>query len=243
MHGVVNGLPRGYVSDLLARAAAGGELLGLAFAALMDAEQWLEDSVDPKSASRRSLAGRGLAEVSGLWSLSAGHAAVNVAARVVCIPQGALNLGKGSWTSLPTPFDQTPQANLSLNPKTVARVVAAAEQTGEIALRDFVAPLKRLVVNPAWEALVERRHVGYHRLRPQTLAGGVPARSPWRIDESTGYPTMSIKMTTDHVPPELEKIVMEAAAGYDALCSAMGDVNDRLPAAIRAAGVPLWRIT
>ncbi len=131
IHGVANGLPRGYVSDLLARAASGGELLVLAFAALMDAEQWLEANGDPTSVSRRSLVGRGLAEASGLWSLSAGHAAVNVAARVVCISEGALSLEKGSRTSLPTLFDQTLQANLSLNPKTIACVVAAAEQTGD----------------------------------------------------------------------------------------------------------------
>jgi len=240
-HGAVGGMPLGYISDLLARAAAGGEQLALAFAALKDAEQWRDTSVEPKSASRRSLAGRALAEVAGLWSLSAGHAAVNVVARVVCIPERALEMGKMRWSGLPTPFDMNPRVNLSLSRDTTKYIRAAARKTGDAALKDLVAPLTQLVSHPDWKKLVDRRHTASHRLRPQSIAGGVPHQNPWVTDEATGGMAMSFLASSDYVPPDLEDVVMEAGAGYQVLSLAMRDVNDQLPAALKAVGVPLWR--
>lgn len=81
LHGVTRGLPHGYFADLLGRAAAAGEQLGLAFAALRDAEVWRDAAVEPSSASRRTIAGRAMADASGHWAVSAGRAAVNVALR------------------------------------------------------------------------------------------------------------------------------------------------------------------
>jgi hypothetical protein len=46
---------------------------------------------------------------------------------------------------------------------------------------------------------------------------------------------------SDYLPPVLEDVVAEMHAGYEALSWAMSAVLDRLPAALRAAGVPIWR--
>lgn len=242
IHGVSRGLPHGYFADLLGRAAAAGEQLGLAFAALRDAEVWRDMVTEPASASRRNIAGRAIAEASGLWAVSAGHATVNVVARVVRIHRSAASLDKKlGWTGFPAPFDSGRHANLSLNAETVKHILAASQRTGEVELVEFVEPLGRLTKGAAWAALVARRDAGYHRLRPQSIEGGVPSENPWAPDQTAGAMTLSVSTFPDYLPPALEDVVAEAAAGYEALSAAMSDVHDRLPAALRAAGVPIWR--
>ncbi|PJJ55508.1 hypothetical protein CLV54_2853 [Compostimonas suwonensis] len=242
IHGVSKGLPHGYFADLLGRAAAAGEQLGLAFAALRDAEVWRDTATEPATANHRNIAGRAVAEASGLWAVSAGHAVVNVVARVVRIHSKAAGLDvKLSWTGLPAPFDSGRLANLSLNPETVKYILAAARQTGKVALADLVEPLDDLVKSAAWAALAARRDAGYHRLRPQSIEGGVPSVNPWATDQAAGTLTLSVSTFSDYVPPVLEEVVTETHAGYEALSSAMRDVHDRLPEALRAAGVPIYR--
>lgn len=240
--GVGTGLPHGYFTDLLGRAAAAGEQLGIAFAALRDAEVWRDTATEPTSPNHRNIAGRAIAEASGLWAVSAGHAAINVVARVVRIHDKAVGLDKKlRWKGLPTPFDPGRFANLSLNPDTVKSVMAAARQTSESTLVELVAPLDALVKSAAWTALVARRDAGYHRLRPQSIAGGVPLENPWEADQIAGTLRMSVSTFSRYLPPVLEDVVSETQAGYDALSSAMRDVHDCLPAALRAAGAPFWR--
>ncbi|WP_146232806.1 MULTISPECIES: hypothetical protein [unclassified Curtobacterium] len=242
IHGVTRGLPHGYFADLLGRAAAAGEQLGLAFAALRDGEVWRDARVDDASESRRSMAGRAMAEASGLWAVSAGHAAVNVVARVVRIHSGAAGLDKKlRWTGLPVPFDAGRTANLSLNVETVKHLKQAALRTGESALVDLVVPLEGLTSNSAWTALLARRDAGYHRLRPQSVQGGVPSANPWAADQTVGALTLSASTFSTYLPPLLEDVVDETAAGFEALVSAMRIILERLPEALRAAGVPIWR--
>lgn len=239
VHGVSNGLPHGYVADLLGRAAAAGEQLGLAFAALRDAEVWRDTVAEPASASRRNIAGRAIAEASGLWAVSAGHAAVNVVARVVRIHSNAASLDKKlGWVGLPAPFDSGRPANLSLNAETVKHILAAAQRTGEVDLVELVEPLAGLTKSAAWAALVARRDAGYHRLRPQSIEGGVPSQNPWAADQTAGTLTLSVSTFSDYLPPALEDVVAETEAGYEVLSAAMSEVHDRLPAALGAAGVP-----
>jgi hypothetical protein len=242
IHGVTSGLPHGYLSDLLGRAAAAGEQLGLAFAALRDAEVWRDTKVGPEYESRRTIAGRAMAEASGLWAVSAGHAAVNVVARVVRIHSNAAGLDTPlRWDGLPKPFDAGREANLSLNAEIVQHILKAAKTTGELALVEFVEPLHTLTRDLAWAALKKRRDAGYHRLRPQSIDGGVPSENPWIADTAAGALTMSVSMFSSYIPPTIDDVVEEAEAGYGALSSAMRNVHDRLPAAMRAAGAPIWR--
>jgi len=174
--------------------------------------------------------------------VSAGHAVVNVVARVVRIHSKGAGLdAKLRWTGLPAPFDSGRLVNLSLNPGTVKYILEAAQQTGEVALADLVEPLDDLVRSAAWAALVARRDAGYHRLRPQSIEGGVPQVNPWVTDQAAGTLTLSVSTFSDYIPPVLEDVVAETHAGYEVLSSAMCHVHDRLPEALRVAGAPIWR--
>lgn len=244
IHGVSMGLPHGFFADLLCRAAAAGEQLGLAFAALRDADVWRDNATEQASTSHRNIAGRAIAEASGLWAVSAWHAVANVVARVVRIHDRGAGLDKKlRWSGLPVPFDSGRSANLSLNAETVTRIMAVARQTGESTLVEFVAPLDALTNDPSWAAIVARRDAGYHRIRPQSIAGGVPPGNPWAADQSSGGLTLSVSTFKRYFPPVLEDVVAETQAGYDALSAAMREINDRLPAALRAAGFALWPIS
>lgn len=241
IHGVTKGRPHGYFTDLVGRAAAAGELLGLAFTALRDAKAWRDTPPRPENRIRRSIAGRALAEASGLWAVSAGHAAVNVVARVVRLHSDAKSLDrKLKWTGLPTPFDTGRPAHLSLNDATTTAIIGTARHTNESALVALTDPLDALTRHAAWATLVARRHADSHRLRPQSIEGGVPSESPWTHDPTAGTLTLGATTTPAYRPPVLEDVVHETQAGYDALSSAMRDVHDRLPAALVAVGVPIW---
>jgi hypothetical protein len=240
IQGVTNGMPAGCFADLLGRAAAAGEQLALAFAALRDAELWRDIEAEPASASRRDISGRAMAEASGLWAVSAGHATVNVVARVVRMHSDATSLDKKfKWTGLPAPFDSGRSANLSLNAETVKCIKTAASQAGQAALVRLVDPLDGLVNSEDWAALVARRDAGYHRLRPQSIDGGVPSKNPWVADQAAGTLVLSVSTFSDYVPPALEDVVHETQAGYQALSAAMKEVLDRLPAALSSVGVPV----
>lgn len=242
LHGVAKGLPPGYIHDLLGRAAAAGEQLAIAFAALRDAEVWRDTDEEPDGDTRRSMSGRAMAEMCGIWAVSAGHAAINVVARVVRIHGDAKKLEtKLGWATFPKPFDSGRSANLSVNPETVKHLIGAARQTGEIALVELIEPFGVLVKDGNWLALVARRDAGYHRLRPQSISGGVPSESSWQVDHVTGDLTISVAEYNAHVPPKLEKVVAEVEAGYEALSRAMREVHGRLPRALVATGVPLWK--
>lgn len=241
IHGVTHGLPHGYLTDLLGRAAAAGEQLGIAFAALRDAEVWRDTKPTVQSANQRSIAGRAMAEASGLWAVSAGHAAVNVVARVLRIHGGASNLDKKlQWTGLPVPFDSGKKANLSLNAPTVKKLALVAEETGEVALAKLIEPLETLVTSESWAAVMERRDAGYHRLRPQSIDGGVPQDNPWALDNA-GSLTLTVSVFANYVPPVLETVVSETQDGYKELASAMRTIHDTLPSAFKAVGIPIWR--
>lgn len=243
LHGAINGLPNGYAADLIGRAAAAGEQLTLAFAAVRDAEVWQDTEVPMAEENRRNMAGRAMAEASGLWAVSAGHAITNVAARIVRLHTAASSLDKKlKWLGAPAPFDPGREANLSINSKTVNAILNAAKLTTEPALIALVRPLHTLVGSTAWQATTARRDAGYHRLRPQSLDGGVPTQNPWTESDNTGSATMSVYEAASYTPPALEDVVAEARAGYDALSLCMDQMLDSLPKALSAAGVPIFKI-
>jgi hypothetical protein len=237
MQGILAGLPHGYVAEIVGRTAAAGEQLGLAFTAVRDAEVWLWASIDPEQESRRAIAGRALAEAAGLWSISAGHAAANVVARIIRAHKGAVYLDKAlGWNGWPAPFVETRETNLSLNKDTVKKLRRAARETGEGSLVDLAEPLGQLVAGDAWVALEERRHVGYHRWRPQSLVGGVATINPW-VDHGDGTLSMEAGHHSGHTPPTLKAVVTEAREGYDALSDAMEAVLQAFAPALASVGV------
>lgn len=240
--GVLAGMPHGYMAEMLGRAAAAGEQLGLALTAVRDAEVWQDITPEPKEENRRTLAGRALAEASGLWSISTGHAAVNVVARVVRAHHDTTYLDKAlRWNGPPKPFVESRDSNLSLNAETVKALARAARESAELPLTALVAPLRALVADPDWGALTARRDVGYHRWRPQSIEGGALTTNPW-VDTGEHTMSLSVGITTGHVPPTLESLVQESRAGFDALSAAMREVFDALPAAMISANIGIWKV-
>jgi hypothetical protein len=239
VRGVLAGMPQGYMAETLGRAAAAGEQFGLALTAVRDAEVWRDMVPADGQENRRVMAARGLAEASGLWSVSSGHAVVNVVARVVRIHTLSVSMdAKLRWSGPPEPFASARNSNLSLNVSTVNAIAAAAAATGESDLKAIVNPLTTLLRSAAWEALTLQRDVGYHRWRPQSVEGGAPTSNPWS-EEDGGY-SMLFGMSGGHVPPLVRDVVAESRDGHDSLAIAMSDVFDALPKAMISAGVGMW---
>jgi hypothetical protein len=242
VRGIMAGMPIGYMAELFGRAAAAREQLGLALTAVRDAEVWRDTAPEPGQENMRNLAGRALAESSGLWSVSAGHALVNVVARVVRAHRWSTHVDKKfGWDGPPEPNVTSRQSNLSLNPEIVKALRRAASETEETPLKSFVEPLVHLVKSPAWEALTLRRDIGYHRWRPQSIDGGALTRSPW-VDEGRGTMSLSLGLSSGHVPPTVEDLVAESRDGHNALSSAMNEILARLPEALKSAGIDLWDV-
>lgn len=234
-------MPHGYMAEILGRAAAAGEQLGLALTAARDAEVWQETVPTPEEEPRRTLAGRALAEASGLWSISTGHAAVNVVARIVRAHPAATHLDSAwKWNGPPTPFTTDRRSNLSLNDSVVKALARAATDCAEQALTDLVAPLRTLIDDADWMALTDRRDIGYHRWRPQSIEGGTQTTNPWTlIGNNTA--SLTVGVTTGHVPPTLETLAHESRAGFTALSRAMREVHNALPMAMASANIGLWK--
>lgn len=242
VRGIMAGMPIGYMAELFGRAAAAGEQLGLALTAVRDAEVWRGTVPEPGQENMRLLAGRALAEASGLWSVSAGHALVNVVARVVRAHRSSTHLDKKfKWEGPPEPNVTSRHSNLSLNAETVKALRRAALETEETPIRAFVEPLVHLVNSSAWEALTLRRDVGYHRWRPQSIEGGALTRSPW-VDEGRGTMSLSLGTSSGHVPPTVEDLVAESRDGHNALSSAMNAILAKLPEALKSADIGLWDV-
>lgn len=241
-HGTLAGMPLGYMAELLGRAAAAGEQLGLALTAVRDAEVWVGFDPDRGDENRRVIAGRALAEASGLWAVSTGHAVTNVVARVIRAHKRAVHLDKAfGWAGPPLPFVEERHSNLSLNLSTVSALKRAAGETREQALRSIVEPLDQLVGSAAWLALVTRRDLGYHRWRPQSVDGGALTTNPW-VDQGDGTSVLSIGMSSGHVPPDIGILVRESRAGYDTLSSAMATILQMLPMAMQSSGIGIWHV-
>ncbi|WP_412161737.1 hypothetical protein [Curtobacterium flaccumfaciens] len=240
MRGVLAGMRMGYMAEMLGRAAAAGEQLGLALTAVRDAEVWVETQTPPAQSSRRILAGRALAETSGMWSVSTGHAAVNVVARVLRAHHDATYLDKAfGWFGPPEPFAEVRGSNLSINRPTVKALGRAAKETRDARLERLVAPLSDLLKDPDWAAVAARRDLGYHRWRPQSIAGGASTRNPW--GDEGGTSSMAVGETSGHIPPALGSVVLETRNGYNKLSDAMRAVFEAMPAAMVAAGIEIWK--
>lgn len=141
VRGILAGMPLGYMAELLGRAAAAGEQLGLALTAVRDAEVWRDIEPEHGQENRRGIAGRALAESSGLWSISAGHAVANVVARVVRAHSLSIHLDKAfKWDGPREPYVMTRHSNLSLNAFTVKALVRAASATAALPLKTLVDP-------------------------------------------------------------------------------------------------------
>lgn len=221
MHGTTHGMPEGRMYEVAGRAAAAGEQLGLALAALSDAHEWLDPANEEKRT--RDMGARATAEVAGYYAKGAAHGLANVAIRTLMThPSTAdgLNIAFKSAKGF-APFSEAPGAWVSLNAHVAAKVVDAIPDNFGPAVQSLGSLLVDLVEDPQWDALADRRDVDYHRWRPQSIAGGVAPQTPW--DSSVpGSRFMELDFTSRYVPTEPTAIVAEATAGVIALGGRMG---------------------
>jgi hypothetical protein len=113
---------------------------------------------------------------------------------------------------------------------------AAAEQPTADRIADRVVALTQ---NPRWVALTSRRHVDFHRWRPQSVAGGVATFNPWER-ATDGSHKLTMYATSQHQPPDTKHLVQEASDGLQALVEAMSDWMAGWPDALRDLDVPLF---
>ena len=240
-HGATHSLPQGRLSELIGRIAAGGEQLGLAWTCEQDMLRWL----DPAARARDgfSASARALAEMAGYYAISAGHGLANVTLRTLLIgPNAAAVINKdyknaGGFT----PFTKISYAWLPLNETVATKLHGAAVASGcpEVAL--MTGLVRDLTVDPHWQALMDRRHVDFHRWRPQSVSGGVPTSNPWEAAVDGDGSSLTIYGNSQYEPPDTEVLIQEASDALAALSQTMRDWIDCWPAVLRALGVPLFK--
>jgi hypothetical protein len=242
MHGATHRLAKGRLSELIGRIAATGEQLGLAWTCEQDMRLWLHPNA-PKG-DRWSVSARALAEITGYYAISAGHGLANVTLRTLLVHPAAtavinqdkdLKRAKGF-----EPFSTIPAAWVPLN-KTVATLVrTAAAVAGQPTADRMADRVVALTKDPRWVALTSRRHVDFHRWRPQSVAGGVATFNPWE-QATDGSHKLTMYATSQHQPPDTKQLVQEASDGLKTLAEAMSDWMATWPDALRDLGVPLFK--
>lgn len=234
MHGMLNGQAPGRVAEILGIAAGAGEQLGLAYACTLDARRWLAHPTDDEP--KNLLSARAFAEMANYYVLGAGHALFNSTSRLLAMdPACAAKLKL-------TPFDPNPNPHKawpSFNSKTVETLEKILDGRQLPLTKSLVQLLRDLVDDARWMALVDRRHTGYHRWRPQSVEGGAATTSPWK-QGADGRLVMEISSSSGHVPLDSQLLVDEARAGLDALGEAMAQWLELMPATFAELGVPAF---
>ena len=90
-------------------------------------------------------------------------------------------------------------------------------------MADRVVALTR---DPRWLALTSRRHVDFHRWRPQSVAGGVATFNHWE-QAADGSSKLTMYGTSRHQPPDPAGLIHEASAGLP--CHGAAALNEDVP--------------
>lgn len=238
IHGMTHGIPEGRLTETIGRMAATGEQLGLASTCSRDARRWLAQPSDTISGP---IAARSLAEITGYYTLSSGHGLANITLRTLLLDVSAaasLNAKYKEAAGFP-PFTDDRAAWRPLSHQLVEALRNAAQVVQQPTVSSLVGVLADLVTDPRWIALEARRGADFHRWRPQSIAGGVPQKSPWS-QLPHGQRSMTVGISNGFVPPDHEALVTEADDALDALTAAMDEWMALFPSATRDLGVPLF---
>lgn len=241
MHGARQGALQDRMSELMGRAAAAGEQLGLAWTLDQELQRW--HAADSDSHPGRSMATRALAETCGYYLLGAAHGLGNLTARTLVLSNAAgavLNTRRPRANRFP-PFSAEREAWPPLNRKLADHLVEAALATGDAAAIALCEVVVGLLDDHRWEALVQRRDVDYHRWRPQGLpSGGVPQRTLW---DNAGTANRSLSFGgTFYEPVDHDDLCLTPGEAMEALGTAMDAWSDRWPAALAAVGVAVFNV-
>jgi len=216
-----SGVVRNRIYELVGRVASAGEQLGLAWTCEQEARRWI--STRKLGDVQWQIASRALAEMTGYYALSAAHGLLNVTLRGLLLapPAAAMINKKYDRAGGFEPFTSNRDAWLPISAGPVGMLREAAKAAGKPSAEQLVASVADLVKDARWTALTARRHVDFHRWRPQSISGGVPVTSPWQ--EQEGGWLLTINPTNSNLPPDAEGLVEEASAGLMALAEAMKD--------------------
>ena len=239
LHAFTRGAPEGRMSELVGRAAAAGEQLGLAWTTDQELQRWYATGRDDPGLT---MATRALAEMCAYFLLSAAHGLGNITLRTLTLsPSAAAVLARlrPQGRGYP-PFSEEQDAWPPFNEKLAAHSLEAAKATGEDSVVALCEVLVTLAEDERWRAMEQRRHADYHRWRPQGLpGGGVPRRSLW----TRPHPgTMQLSGATHFFEPvDHEALAATAGEALDALGDAMIRWDGLWPAALKALGVGVFR--
>lgn len=235
IHGTTSGVARGRMAEILGLAAAAGEQLGLALTCSLDAARWHQSAHGQADTLKHSVSARAFAEMTTYYILGAGHALANATARLLTIDSTCnerLNLA---------PFDDSRNAWPSYNSQSVTKMEQALSGLALPTAASLVGETRSLVDDDRWKALIKRRNSGYHRWRPQSVAGGTATSNPWTTT-SQGDHTLGISSQSHHEPPDAGELVDEAVAGLDALGESMENWLAALPGALNELGIEMFQV-
>ena len=218
------GVTRGRMTELVGRMAAAGEELGLACTAALEASRWRARWDE----ERAHMAARAMADLTAHYCLLVGHGLVNMTARLMHL-RGELaydQAKKPYRIAVESPPFTEHGAWLAMNAENVRelRRDAAASNTPE--LIELAALLVRLEQNQTWREVVGRRNTEFHRMRPQTIDGGVPQVNPWvqyseATDEHESGWHMEFGNPQNPYTPDVAQLVDESEVALDALVDIM----------------------
>ncbi len=241
LHGATKGAVEGRMSELMGRAAVGGEQLGLAWTLDQELQRW--DIIGAAGHSGRSMATRALAEMCGYYLLAAAHGLGNLTVRTLMLSRPAaavLNIKLSSAKGFP-PFSEDRAAWPPLNSKMASAAKYAALASGEGAAVDLAQVILDLLAAPRWIALVNRRDTDFHRWRPQGLpTGGVPQRSLW--DRPQPGTRILSGGASFYDPVDHEELCRIAGDALDELGEAMKKWLDMWSAVLAALGVGVFKV-
>ncbi|WP_147261956.1 hypothetical protein [Blastococcus sp. TF02A-26] len=240
LHGTTHGLPRGRLAELIGRIASTGEQLGLSWTCEQDMRRWL--APDAQERDSWAVPARALAEITGYYAISAGHGVANVTLRSLLVqPEAAAVINQDKDLKRAKgfdPFSTVPAAWVPLNEKVATVLLNAAAGRG--AAQEMAELVVALTRDARWVALTNRRHVDFHRWRPQSVSGGVATSNPWESTDTGSY-SLTMYGRSQHEPPNTSELIAEASDGLEALAECMERWLDVWPSAIRDLGVPLFK--
>jgi hypothetical protein len=226
------------MTELVGRMAAAGEELGLACTASLEARRWADrrpgDDMLP-------MAARAMTDMSTHYALLVGHGLMNVTVRTVHLRNKQVYGGASYpyWKAArAVPFDRTRGSWPAITPSNAAELVKDALATGVPELEELARLVRALSVEPSWRASVERRNTEFHRLRPQSIDGGVPQRAPWEKHE--GHIEMHFGDPRNPFTPDTSELMKEADAALAALAGTMATWLDTWDRALAALQVKEW---
>ncbi|KQS22380.1 hypothetical protein ASG05_01955 [Frigoribacterium sp. Leaf186] len=174
------------------------------------------------------MAARAMADLTAHYCLLVGHGLVNMTARLKHLrgepPYPRASDGYAAAVESP-PFTEH-GAWLAMNKDSAKELRKDAAATGKPELVELAALLVKLEQNETWRAIVGRRNTEFHRMRPQTIDGGVPQVNPWvqyseETDEHEASWQMDFGNPLNPYTPDVAQLVDDSEVALDALVGTM----------------------